>query len=166
MNRGCGIGRIAIDEHVHVRIDVAEDRLHNETFPATRFVNDLGAGGTSAFGSRVRRVVVEDADQRVGKFITKIPHHAGNRDFLVVAGNEDGDFGVTVLERHWRDHSDRSENRKRASRRFCERRKPGMVTPLWRNKFWRGRSAWFSAWRTNAASRGRSRKRGRPRARN
>ena len=80
---------------------MAEDRLDNEPFAASCFVDDLRAGRLGAFGSRVRRVIVEDADQGVGKLIAKIAHHVGNRDFLIVTGNKDGRFGATRLERHF-----------------------------------------------------------------
>ena len=82
------VGAVAVDQHVHLRLDVREHAAHDVAFALMSLGADDRAGLRCALARRVARVVVVDVDRRLGQGGGEVAHDAGDRLRLVVAGDE------------------------------------------------------------------------------
>ena len=82
------IGRIAIDQHVDVGIDVGEHAPDHMALALAAFAAHLGAGLARDLDGAVRRIVVVDEDFGRRQRLAKIGDHGRDRGFLVEARHQ------------------------------------------------------------------------------
>jgi hypothetical protein len=91
MHRRGRIGRVTIDHDVNVGANLSEDRLHDETFAASRFMQNARSSGPGALGGSISGVIVKNANERRGQFGSKLLDDFRNCQLLVETRNYDGD---------------------------------------------------------------------------
>ena len=95
LGRGAGlIGIVAIGKDVEVGLHVGEHAPHHMALALLRFGAHDGAGRARRRHGPIGRVVVVDVDRRPRQRGPEVGDHLGDRDFLVIAGEQDGDGQV------------------------------------------------------------------------
>ncbi len=99
------VGVVAIDQHVHIGLDIGESAADDVALALPRLGAQLGTGRARRLGGGVTRVVVEHDDPRVRQGGPEIRHHPADRHCLVITGDHHGDAGGTVRHRNtqWRE---------------------------------------------------------------
>ena len=85
------VGVVAVHHDVAVRVDVAEHLAHDVALALARLWDHRRTGGCGKLRRSVGRVVVVHVDLRLRQLPTEVGHDLGNRDFLVIAGDQDRD---------------------------------------------------------------------------
>ena len=82
------IGRVAIDQHVDVGIDIGEHAPHHMALALAALAAHLGAGRARHLDGAIRRIVVVDEDLGRRQRLAKIGDHGRDRGFLVEARHQ------------------------------------------------------------------------------
>ena len=85
------VGAVAVDEHIHLGLDVREHAAHDVAFALEGFAADDGAGLRGALARGVARVVVVDVDRRLGQRGGEVASRRFDRLGLVVTRDQHRD---------------------------------------------------------------------------
>ena len=94
-HRGRGlriVGQIAVGHDVNVGIDVSEHAADNMALALLTLAPDEGAGLGSDLARPVAAIVVVNVDDRAGQRRAESGDRRRDRRFLIVAGQQNGDF--------------------------------------------------------------------------
>ena len=101
VGRGGGvIGVVAIDQHIHIGLDVGEHAAHDIALALALFTAHHGPGLGGAGNGAVTAVVVIDIDGGAGQGGAEVRHHLGDGGFLVVAGHQHRDVHGILASGH------------------------------------------------------------------
>ncbi len=92
-----GIRAVAVDDHVNVRLDFAEHRLHYVALALPPLEEHAGARVARLFGGAILGVVVEDVDLGARQRVAKLAHYRAHGQLFVVAGNQNGNAAARSL---------------------------------------------------------------------
>ena len=82
------VGRIAIDQHVDVGVDIGEHAPHHVALALAAFAAHLGAGLARHCGGAIFRIIVVDVDIGRRQRFAKVGHDRGDGRFLVEAWHQ------------------------------------------------------------------------------
>lgn len=85
------VGRVAIDEHVDVGLDIREHAAHDVTLALAPFAAHDRAGLARDRRGAVGRIVVVHEDLGRGQCLAEIGDDRRDGGFLIVAGHQHGD---------------------------------------------------------------------------
>ncbi len=86
----CVVGRIAIDEHIDVGVDIGKHALDDLALALPALAAHMRARLAGNINGAIRGVVIVNVNLRVRQAAAEIRHHLADRGFLIVAGHQHG----------------------------------------------------------------------------